>query len=106
MVFGPSPSVATVAKAVTLQITPEQAQKVVLVGNIGEFSLVLRQPGEDRSLQTRRMTDDDLGAAFLPAGGHSSVLSGAGADFVPKISARQENAKLTIYHGTIVSSAT
>jgi hypothetical protein len=32
----------TVAKAVTLQVTPEQAQKVVLAGNIGKFSLVLR----------------------------------------------------------------
>ena len=39
---------------------PEQAQKVVLVGNIGKFSLVLRQPGEGLSLQIRRMTDDDL----------------------------------------------
>ena len=84
--MGCQPSVATVAKAVTLQVTPEQAQKVVLAGNIGKFSLVLRQP----LLATRRMTDDDLGAAFRPAGGHSSVLCGAGADFVPKISARQE----------------
>jgi len=42
VVFGPSPSVATVAKAVTLRSTPEQAQKVVLVGNIAKFSLVLR----------------------------------------------------------------
>ena len=38
---GRQPSVATVAKAVTLQVTPEQAQKVVLAGNIGKFSLVV-----------------------------------------------------------------
>jgi pilus assembly protein CpaB len=41
----------TVAKAVTLQVTPEQAQKVVLARNIGKYSLVLRQLGEGLSLQ-------------------------------------------------------
>ena len=39
------PTVATVAKAVTLQVTPDQAQKILLAGNIGKLSLVLRQPG-------------------------------------------------------------
>ncbi len=79
---------------------------MVLVGNIAKFSLVLRQPGEGLSLQIRRMTDDDLGAAFRPAGGHRGVLCGGGVDFVTKISARQENTKATIIMGQIVSSAT
>jgi len=38
------PAVATVAKAVTLQVSPEQAQKLLLAGNVGKLSLVLRQP--------------------------------------------------------------
>ena len=45
----------------TLQITPSRHLKVVPVGNIGEFSLALRPPGAGRSLQTRRMPDDDPG---------------------------------------------
>jgi hypothetical protein len=36
--------VATVAKAVTLPSPHEQARKVVLVGNIGEFSLAFHSP--------------------------------------------------------------
>jgi hypothetical protein len=32
--------------------TPEPALKVVLAGNIGKFSLVLRQPSEGLFLQT------------------------------------------------------
>jgi hypothetical protein len=60
---------------------------VVLAGNIGKFSQVLRQPGEGLSLQTKRMTDDDLGAArTTPAGDHESVVCGAG------------NTKVTIYN--------
>jgi len=85
---GPSALVATVAKAVTLQVTPEQAQKVVLAGNTGKFSLVLRQPGEGCSLQTGRMTDDDLDAIGRRETTKVSFC-GAGTDFVPKISARQ-----------------
>ena len=38
------PAIATVAKAVTLQVSPAQAQKILLAGNIGKLSLVLRQP--------------------------------------------------------------
>src|SRR5438270_822115 len=55
------PTVATVAKAVTLQVSPEQAQKLLLAGNVGKLSLVLRQPAESRSAESRRITDNDLG---------------------------------------------
>src|SRR6266852_7612585 len=58
------PSMATVAKAVTLQVTPEQAQKILLAGNVGKLSLVLRQPGEARLAQGGRITDSDLGPGF------------------------------------------
>src|SRR5216684_2508696 len=55
------PAVATVAKAVTLQVTPEQAQKLLLAGNVGKLSLVLRQPAEGKLSEGRRITDSDLG---------------------------------------------
>jgi hypothetical protein len=59
---------------------------VVLAGNIGRFSLPLRQPGKSLSLPTRRLTDDDLDAV-LTAG---PSLLGAEIDFVLKTSARRE----------------
>src|SRR6266702_8781053 len=55
------PTVASVAKAVTLQVSPEQAQKLLLAGNVGKLSLVLRQPAEGRTAEGRRITDSDLG---------------------------------------------
>lgn len=65
----------------------------MLAGNIGKFSVVLRQPGEGLSLQLRPMTDDDLR--------HSAVACGAELDSGPKrVPARKGNAKVTIYNGT------
>jgi pilus assembly protein CpaB len=65
----------TVAKAVTLEVTPEQAQKVLLATNIGKLSLILRQPGEKNAQLNRRITEGDLGVglpkpaapSFIPA---------------------------------------
>ncbi|MGE9007764.1 Flp pilus assembly protein CpaB [Leptospira interrogans] len=92
------PTVATVAKAVTLQVSPEQAQKVLLAGNIGKLSLVLRQPGEGRATVSKRMTDDDLGSSF--ARREPTRLSAAGPLVaLPKVISRPESAKVTIYHG-------
>ena len=82
-----------VAEAVRLQVTPSRHTKVVLAGNIGKFSLVLRQPGKGLSLQTKRMTDDDLGAAFAAGGTTTkdrSILCEPG----------KRNTKVTIYSGT------
>src|SRR5262245_43714212 len=38
----------TVARAVTLEVTKEQAQKILLASNIGKLSLILGRPIEDR----------------------------------------------------------
>jgi pilus assembly protein CpaB len=51
----------TVAKAVTVEVTPEQAQKVLLATNIGKLSLILRRPEEARADSGRRVTERDLG---------------------------------------------
>src|ERR1700716_3285707 len=56
----------TVAKAVTLEVTTEQAQKILLATNIGKLSLILRQPGEAGSASGRRITERDLGTTRVP----------------------------------------
>jgi pilus assembly protein CpaB len=56
----------TVAKAVTLEVTTEQAQKILLATNIGKLSLILRQPGEAGTASNRRITERDLGTVRVP----------------------------------------
>jgi pilus assembly protein CpaB len=51
----------TVAKAVTVEVTPEQAQKVLLASNIGKLSLILRRPEEGNPGSNQRITERDLG---------------------------------------------
>ncbi len=53
----------TVAKAVTVEVTPDDAQKLLLASNIGKLSLVLRQPGDLNPSPDRRVTERDLGNA-------------------------------------------
>lgn len=54
----------TVAKAVTLEVTQDQAQKILLASNIGKLSLILRQPGEVSVEPSRRVTEADLSPDF------------------------------------------
>jgi pilus assembly protein CpaB len=49
-----------VAKAVTLEVTPYQAQKISLASNIGRLSLILRRAGDSGLVANRRVTDVDL----------------------------------------------
>lgn len=51
----------TIAKAVTLEVGPEDAQKILLATNIGRLSLILRQPVEARADHVQRVTARDLG---------------------------------------------
>jgi pilus assembly protein CpaB len=51
----------TIAKAVTLEVAPEDAQKILLATNIGRLSLILRQPAEGRAGPSARVTAQDLG---------------------------------------------
>jgi pilus assembly protein CpaB len=50
----------TVARAVTLEVTPQQAQKVTLATDIGRLSLVLRQAGEGGVVSDARISESDL----------------------------------------------
>jgi pilus assembly protein CpaB len=94
------PAIATVAKAVTLQVSPAQAQKVLLAGNVGKLSLVLRQPAEGRLAEGGRITDGDLP-------GFARREAKAAPRPVEKVSApslvqafKSDTVKIVIYHGT------
>ena len=51
----------TVARAVTLELNIEQAQKVILAQGVGRLSLLLRQTGKADAQPARRVTAADLG---------------------------------------------
>jgi pilus assembly protein CpaB len=57
----------TVAKAVTLEVSTADAQKILLATNIGKLSLILRQPTATAAVPVRRITETDLGDAPVPA---------------------------------------
>jgi len=50
----------TIAKAVTLELDTDQAQKVILATSVGKLSLILRQAGESNSVPVQRVTESDL----------------------------------------------
>lgn len=50
-----------VAQAVTLEVTKEQAQKILLATNIGKLSLLLSRPIESVRDQNRRIGERDIG---------------------------------------------
>jgi len=57
---------ATIAKAVTLEVSAEDAQKILLGTNVGRLSLVLRQPDEAGDEVIRRVTERDLNTVPAP----------------------------------------
>ena len=50
----------TVAKAVTLEVTPQQAQKISLASDVGHLSLILRKAGDSNVVMNQRVTTSDL----------------------------------------------
>ena len=53
----------TVAKAVTLEVTPQQAQKISLASDVGHLSLILRKAGDSNVVANQRVTTSDLSEA-------------------------------------------
>ena len=51
---------ASVAKAVTLELSPEDTQKVTLAASIGSLSLALRNSADPESVRPRTLTLSDL----------------------------------------------
>jgi pilus assembly protein CpaB len=89
----------TVAKAVTLEVTPEQAQKVLLATNIGKLSLILRQPGEKNAPLNRRITEGDLGVG-PPKVTAPPVVAPPMAAPAPPPPPRLETATVAVVRGT------
>ena len=56
----------TIAKAVTLEVSIEDAQKILLASNIGRLSLVLRQRAPEDIDPVRPVTEQDLGVRTAP----------------------------------------
>jgi pilus assembly protein CpaB len=50
----------TVAKAVTVEVDPDQALRILLAANVGKLSLILRQPTEVALGPDAKITDRDL----------------------------------------------
>jgi pilus assembly protein CpaB len=61
------PEQPTVPKAVTLEVTTEQAQKILLAANVGKLSLALRKPADQDTDAVHRVTERDLGRSELRA---------------------------------------
>lgn len=58
---------ATVVKTVTVEVTAQQAQKLVLAQGVGTLSLVLRQTGESTAETPQRIGLGDLGPGEVAA---------------------------------------
>ena len=92
----------TIAKAVTLEVSPQEAQKILLATNIGRLSLILRQTAEVDADPARRVTERDLGdapqmprqAAALPP----AAVAALPAPVSPAPAAAQTR-HITIWHG-------
>jgi pilus assembly protein CpaB len=76
-----------VAKAVTVEVTPEQAQSISLGQSIGTVSLTLRRVADDTPLARKMMSVSDLGPAHRavsrPAAPLVRVVRGTAASQVP-----------------------
>ncbi len=87
-----------VVSAVTLEVTPQEAERLDLARNIGALSLVLRSQVDLLSVQTQGSRKADLlkETAFPVSGSHvANVLSGkAGSRLTPSILARQSTTRV------------
>jgi pilus assembly protein CpaB len=98
----------TIAKAVTLEVGVEEAQKILLATNIGRLSLILRQPSEAHADAVHRVTERDLGdrsvVAKIPV--QQSPVPAVVAPPPPAVAhpapakpAARETAQITVWHG-------
>jgi len=69
-----------VAKAVTVEVTPAQAQSITLAQSVGQVSLALRQVADHDSLATKMISTADLGGfrrVSLPGPGKAPAKAAA-----------------------------
>jgi len=78
-----------VVKAVTLEVTPFQAQKISLATSVGSLSLILRKAGDANVVADRRVTESDLSEGEARA--------------VPQAPSVAQPAPLPVYSGATVN---
>lgn len=93
-----------IAKAVTLEVGVEEAQKILLATNIGRLSLILRQPAEANADSVRRVTERDLDNRPAPVQppvqpAHVAVAPPAVSKPVPAKPVEHHTAQITVWHG-------
>jgi pilus assembly protein CpaB len=88
----------TIAKAVTLEVSPEEAQKILLATNIGRLSLILRQPEEAAAAEPQRVTEADLGNA-RPVPQPAVVVAPAPTPQSAPAPPQKRTKRITIWHG-------
>ncbi len=59
-VFGTGSDAPALAKTITLEVTPEQAQKLALGKSVGTLSLAIRSAGTNQKLVARTLQEKDL----------------------------------------------
>ena len=87
---------ATVAKAVTLEVSGEDAQKILLATSVGRLSLILRQPEEVNADPVRRVTERDLSPAAVEV---KPVAPAAVVRVSAKPPPPSRTRRITIWHG-------
>lgn len=89
----------TVAKAVTLEVSEEDAQKILLASNVGRLSLVLRKPHEanaEAEPPVQRVTERNLSTAPVPVEPKPVTPSAAA---VPEPAPLSTTRHITIWYG-------
>ncbi len=78
-----------VAKAVTLEVTPYQAQKISLATSVGHLSLILRKAGDSKVVADQRVTESDLAHSVVAAAPRSPPPAPAAPKPAPVIVQKQ-----------------
>lgn len=85
----------TVAKAVTLEVSTKDAQKLTLAAGIGQLSLALREVASDKGEETGRITTADLVSAMRV----QPVAAPAQPADVVKVQEPPTRASVSVYRG-------
>ncbi len=100
-VTGERPEQPTIAKAVTLEGSAEDAQKILLATDIGRLSLILRQPADANAELVHRVTEQELGEASAmttkPVAPLAPVVQAQAPPPTPPTSPRTK--RIVIWHG-------
>jgi pilus assembly protein CpaB len=89
----------TVAKAVTVEVSTFDAQKLTLAASVGQLSLALREVAANTGEATQRVSLSDLGGATVAA-----PAPGAPTPAPAAVAAPSTHATIDVYRGTQVQT--